>query len=562
MEHRKAIFLTFITLLLVWSIGQSSTAQRAQASSIDAYSEAEQLVHGLSTITVPEILRPRTRLPLELRLTVTDELYTAIRSLANITRNIYTETANDTPPVNSAPGHQAAPDTTTNTSDVAFAVYLLAVPSYLIDPNVEFAAAGEDIALSGLDLSLQSPRIQRASSHTSITWRWDINLSRSEEIELIFFIYEARDIGHEDIRLPIARINRRVPANSYAMDHPGGLIIGGYIYTKLKITDMLFVAGRAISNITARFSGAFSIGGNIDLNPGVAPQEEQPNHKAGFFDHIFFWVILTGGFLCAVDWLMGARQRKAVKEKIGEWWLYVDEASFGKLGSSEAKFFRAIFLIALSGKPGNKIHALRSTTVVFIFLVVWYLLSALYQNFFEGVYVKNLYNINILLILMIFALPPVSFICALSLHLTAYLLHVMEKSQSLLNFSFLFLLDFIIAVLLSYGAYSLLSELIAVMPPALQRELRMEVMAIGRSGALGFFSDMVVLVCLLPTILHAASVVVFMVSKIAQPVLRPIISLLLLRFHESDKGALTQLAVIGGAAVKLGQEAIKYFSGL
>ncbi len=62
----------------------------------------------------------------------------------------------------------------------------------------------------------------------------------------------------------------------------------------------------------------------------------------------------------------------------------------------------------------------------------------------------------------------------------------------------------------------------------------------------------------LPTLIHLMITIAFLASKLFRPLLQKPVSLILLRFHESRKGVLTQLAVGVGVLAKLMQVGVKY----
>ena len=61
------------------------------------------------------------------------------------------------------------------------------------------------------------------------------------------------------------------------------------------------------------------------------------------------------------------------------------------------------------------------------------------------------------------------------------------------------------------------------------------------------------------SIAHNGTSLAFVVSKLFRPIVKPVLSWMLYRFQESDKGILTLTATGGGALAKLVQQAIKTF---
>jgi hypothetical protein len=76
-------------------------------------------------------------------------------------------------------------------------------------------------------------------------------------------------------------------------------------------------------------------------------------------------------------------------------------------------------------------------------------------------------------------------------------------------------------------------------------------------SALGGSLLTVASVSALPSMAHLVMSMMFGLSKIAGPIIKPPTQFLLLRFHESEKGVLTQIALGLGFFTKLVQELLK-----
>lgn len=276
-----------------------------------------------------------------------------------------------------------------------------------------------------------------------------------------------------------------------------------------------------------------------------------------WLDKFLFWDCVIVALLTFADWLLGEEKRAAMREKVGEWWLHVQEISFSGLVAEDAGIVRR----ALQRFFG-KINGFRCILLTFVFsfgitIISYYILFVLLflkeRTFVEVVtnFVAIVTELApFLLAVIIFWGLPNAFFDWLSLALTMFFLKLMERNTNPLFLSVLILFDIFGAILFAFFAFYLGAALLPG-PTGIGGIIFVSQLAI--------VGIVVSITSAIPSILHLLLSFVFLLSKLFRPLLQKPISIILIRFHESRQGVLTQLAVGAGAIAKLVQEAAKYF---
>jgi len=267
-----------------------------------------------------------------------------------------------------------------------------------------------------------------------------------------------------------------------------------------------------------------------------------------FADEFFFVVLFICLILIFCDWLIGQEGKRAMRGKISEWWILVDDAPFTGFVNKDARYIVS-FIEALVGTNwGVPKRFIR----IFIFSVASTLLvSALVDVGSNQSHLVHDYTVYILL--------PVNLIAtSVSLTITLIFLRKISASNSRKLISLFVIADLFFVFLLFL--FSMIS--IAIVGTSFYG--LSENIYTGQSTIGQFFSSTTNLISsfiinIFWSVAHIISMLAFFVSRYFGPVIKPIVSLLLYRFQESEKGVLTLLSIGLGALLKILQQAYKVF---
>lgn len=287
------------------------------------------------------------------------------------------------------------------------------------------------------------------------------------------------------------------------------------------------------------------------------------------FDAVFVTLLVFA------DWLLGQEKRVAMRERVGEWWIRVQDVSFTGLMAEDAGKIHARMEIVF----GSGILSARRL------LVTSGLILALTVMLIPAI------QIAAVLILINFIPPPdtTSFLDIvrlfwdprltidnpqiattivvniltgfISLAATMFFLQLMARGVSLIR-----LLVFIGADLVSILFLFLLNVMISF--TSLIDSVGLLIYSSVYGGAAFFISILFLatvsllaaIISILPSIFHLGVAASFMLSKIFRPLIQKPLELLLIRFHESPQGVLTQLAIGIGFGAKLLQAGAKFLT--
>ncbi|WP_171231026.1 hypothetical protein [Ruegeria sp. HKCCA6707] len=286
----------------------------------------------------------------------------------------------------------------------------------------------------------------------------------------------------------------------------------------------------------------------------------------GFADEFFFAVASIVSILVFLDWLLGEEKRAAIREWVGSAWLHLGEARYGEIFLEDIQYVRSLALLVF-GTPAFSMNRLLRVTA-FILIVLICLLAFFFfwlpreLSYSEVCWDQILSNsaapcppvkvdVNFTDILRPVLLSIPTWIISLffSVSFTIFCMKRLYSPGSSLKKMFFFLLDILLsmALVLSQWIFYLINHTYFIdfgdaNPDKAVREL------------LGYVS--LVLICL-PTATYLAYLIIRFILKLGKPLVFPPVMLILLRFHQSKKGVLTNLAIFLGGFAKLGQQFAK-----
>ena len=280
---------------------------------------------------------------------------------------------------------------------------------------------------------------------------------------------------------------------------------------------------------------------------------------SSWVDGFLLWDAIIIASLVFADWLLGNEQRKALKDKVGYWWLYLEEMSFSGLVAKDAgrvsRTFKRIFGARWWGVRRIGLASLVSLIISFVFIMVEVpkLVCETMEN--SGFHLAEPSMIPYLTTGPLFRTSsvPNAIVGWASLSITIWLLTMMARSVSPIRLGFLMITDIVIAALLVYVCYIVTIGLhLTQIDPNFPELQGLQMQLIHES----VFP--ITVIASLPTLIHLLVVIVFLGSKLFRPLLVKPVSLIMLRLYESPKGVLSQLAVGLGAVAKLLQQGMKY----
>jgi hypothetical protein len=293
-----------------------------------------------------------------------------------------------------------------------------------------------------------------------------------------------------------------------------------------------------------------------------------------FLDNFFVGLVVLAGLLSGIDYLIGPTGRDRLRKKMGDWWVFVEETSFGEHLSQDARVLLEIYEELFEDRERFERWRARIFCVVFPGVIimagtefVWFLKYGLGRPLAPG---QVGASTHVLLLPMIFS--AVAGIAGL--WLVGWLLRVLTRTATagsvvlsiaataiyISGVATLICLSIILANIWEFLVRPLYqsnivhsANLIEVSLPVWGHAYKFNLDPHISTAAAAFSAGSNVLVALM-----LVSLELFVgIAKMFSFVLKPVSSLLLRRFYESNQGVLTVIAVGGGALAKLGQELVK-----
>jgi len=167
---------------------------------------------------------------------------------------------------------------------------------------------------------------------------------------------------------------------------------------------------------------------------------ETSTYGGGFADPFLFWVSVAVVALTFTDFMLGKDNRLHIKERVGEWWLYVEDTSFVGFLTRDAGRIRQ-FIERLVGTKWLRPRFIIVTSILSVFLTFVLPLGVFLSFGFTFSSIEVLFTLLLLTVL--------NALCGcLSLAFTLFLLKKMEKSVSTKSLLGLILIDLIAIYLL------------------------------------------------------------------------------------------------------------------
>lgn len=262
--------------------------------------------------------------------------------------------------------------------------------------------------------------------------------------------------------------------------------------------------------------------------------------------------------LIATDWLMGEKARKAIKDKVADWWYLVESLTWNGFGAAHAARMLQ-FMSRLLGTRGLSWRRFLSCSALSLALMLP--VAALVMQLWPPQVAKpdapasHQESIdwarNAGYVLFAAACIPTLLFSWLSLSATMKVLARMSRSAGPAS-----LLANLLAVLaIAAGASIWLIPLVLVVAEFLQ--FLIFATAFGSPNAFTLFAGMLASIIAMlvtnfgPLVILIFSILFFLVSKLVRPAIQPVTSLVLARLYESKRSVLSQVAIGAGAVAAL-----------
>lgn len=287
-----------------------------------------------------------------------------------------------------------------------------------------------------------------------------------------------------------------------------------------------------------------------------------------FADEFFFAVASIVSILVFLDWLLGEEKRISIREWVGSAWLHLGEARYREMLIEDIRLTRSR-VISIFGTPAFSVMRL-IRVIIFTVLASASLIAFFYfwlprelpysEICWDQVFSNTASECPPTLVEVKFAdvirpitdsIPTWAASLFFSISFTIFCMKKLYSSGGLVRKFFFFALDVFISLSLVLSqwifyitAHTPFMDFGSANADKAVREML---------GSISF-----ILICL-PTLTYITYLSLRTLLKISRPIVFPPVMLLLLRFHQSRKGVLTNLAVFIGAAAKLGQQFAKTF---
>jgi hypothetical protein len=293
-----------------------------------------------------------------------------------------------------------------------------------------------------------------------------------------------------------------------------------------------------------------------------------PASPKGFFDGFTYWLLVICAGITLLDWLMGSTRRKRLRDKVFDWWFYVESSSVGSFISLQAE---SLLKNRLKSAEGMFVLSYGLGTIA-----VWAGFLSCMHIFHANVTLKDT---EVGLSPHVFVAPVLLGLIALfaGSKLQTCLLKRLSRTATGLSVAFacgatfvyicaVFVMILMSAILANFYEFSVrpFYQHHIVRIPEAQFTFHTSI-----SGATwSMAGDKVVTIialswtsglCLASVLSLVLPQIGFSFSKLFSVVLKPSVSLILERFYESKQGVLTTLALAGGALSKMIEETLKYF---
>lgn len=295
-------------------------------------------------------------------------------------------------------------------------------------------------------------------------------------------------------------------------------------------------------------------------------------------DYTHFTLMSVGALLLLIDWILGRQNQRLLRKRCRWWFYHVRKSSFRGLLNEDAALLRGIAERWLGGKW----YSLR--VPLFVFVLSTLSVVAFLEWYFAGPFWKVTHLIAAHALVIV---PINVFFAWVSYLVTLRLLRLMETSATLPRVAAVMLLDAILAlgiVFLTVDSFIFWSNVEYTLlfdqrydewDSAVWAQLHLWIYVQGllMSPLSPFFDAttlywgenaariitsaprgvvaiplLMVLVSVIPTVAHIIIGLAFIISKAFRPMLRPLLSLVLLRLSQSRVGVLT---VIGSGLLLL-----------
>ena len=285
-------------------------------------------------------------------------------------------------------------------------------------------------------------------------------------------------------------------------------------------------------------------------------------------------IITFASGLILIDWLMGHRRRKKLQNKVGDWWVIIEQRSFKPFGKKEAQGVLR-WMEDATIYDRNEFGFYRS--FAFNFFIALLILSVIIQVGFGGGMNAPRFNWpkhtetsrDVLTRIHLLIIPLTTLCTTLCFLVTVFFLTKTSATKNLLQFPIFVIIDVAIIIVVFFLNAKLnvivLNGIISVDIPNLfiknQYDAKIYESFIQSFQDLSNFKFNASFqtravftlnsLALIPLLIYLILCFFYFLMWLFRPILKPTLSLVLGRFYESDKGVLTLIAIFLGGVVKI-----------
>jgi hypothetical protein len=299
-----------------------------------------------------------------------------------------------------------------------------------------------------------------------------------------------------------------------------------------------------------------------------------------FFDKTLSILLIACSTVYLVEWILGPIWIDKSKDKLILWWMNFDDFSLSKIVPTPIFFGKYVL---------NKLFNI-SIEIYYLLYIKYYYISIPSQVFMVLFIIKNeclvffiryeftdyiidtvkvIENNSIVIIFMLFVLLVLT-ICSIILFLVLFigvLIYIITVSNGIFFLSVFLTINIIrLSLITPLAIVTFFFMFLDVVISELCFNIAQHIVqsAIGELNIYGFirwaFLTFIFFLIYTPTLVHLLISITFFILLFIDKFAQPVMTMLLLRLSESEKGILTQIGLLIGFMVAAGKEVVKLLS--